>query len=167
MSATMSVRVSKGSPKRAALTEENLKRFEKVTGGYTRKRRRENSRSGSEHGGSQYSRKTVFTANSSFLMCADENGIRQGSDAKQPANLKFLEKRINRRRESPSPTRSEYEVAAHKITAAENERTVAEETSKLLKDYLLKDTDARPILHLDTSLGMWDLTMDYRQRSRA
>lgn len=71
-------------------------------------------------------------------MCANKNGILPTYDAKQPANLKFLKERINRRRESPSPTRSEYDVAAHKIKIAENESTMAEEVSKLLKDYRIK-----------------------------
>jgi hypothetical protein len=34
-----------------------------------------------------------------------------------------------------SPTESEYEVAAHRLVLAENEGTIVEETSKLLKDY--------------------------------
>jgi hypothetical protein len=56
-------------------------------------------------------------------------------NAKPPRNLKLLQDRWNRQRGTASPTESEYEVAAHKLLVADNEGTIAEETSKLLKDY--------------------------------
>jgi len=50
-----------------------------------------------------------------------------------------LQDRVDGHRGTASPTESEYEVAAHKLLVAENEGTIAEETSKLLKDYCVTE----------------------------
>ena len=81
------------------------------------------------------SSKTVSTTDSNFPPLAYANGILQEPNAKPPTNVNLLQDRVDRHRGTASPTESEYEVAAHKLLVAENEGTIAEETSKLLKDY--------------------------------
>lgn len=81
------------------------------------------------------SNKTVSTTDPRFPALACENGILEQPNAEGPANLDYRQERINRARETASPTESEYQVAAYKIQTAENEQTVLLETSKLLKDW--------------------------------
>jgi hypothetical protein len=50
-------------------------------------------------------------------------------------NISHQQKRLDRARETPSLTESEYRLAAYNIQTAENEQTVLLETSELLKRY--------------------------------
>ena len=112
-----------------------------------KRRRKESKRSRSEPKSSRSESKsfqtdetkssseTVSTTDSRFPSLAYANGIVQEPFAKAPANLKFHQDRIDRLRDTPSPTESEYKVAAHRLVLAENEGTIADETSKFFKDY--------------------------------
>ena len=84
---------------------------------------------------SKSSSKTVSTTDSRFPFLAGGNAILWEPNAKPPLNLQFLQDRLNRRRGTPSPTESEYEIATHNLVIAENEGTVAAEASNLLKNY--------------------------------
>lgn len=134
------------SPKCARLTKENLKALEKMAGsgkgsGKVQKSKSLRSRKSSystktkSSATTESSRKTVSTTCSNFLSLTYANGILQEPNAKPPQNLNVLEGQWNRRRDTASPTESEFKVAVHKLLVAENEGTIAEETSKLLKDH--------------------------------
>ena len=79
--------------------------------------------------------KTAYSTSSSFAFRAFQNGILNSASSKPPANLEFLQERIDRSRATPSPTESYYKVFADSARKARNEQTVLLETSHLLKRY--------------------------------
>ncbi|KAG9233182.1 hypothetical protein BJ875DRAFT_54489 [Amylocarpus encephaloides] len=108
-------------PKRARLTKENLKTFEKM-GGQGRKsgkepksnssQSRKSSRSEAKTKSSattESSSKTVSTTDSSFPRLVFENGVLDPLNSAPPENLGYLQDRLNRARDTESPTESEYQ----------------------------------------------------------
>jgi hypothetical protein len=64
-----------------------------------------------------------------------KNGILDPNHSNPPATLEDLQDRINRGRDTPSPSESEYRYFAAAIRGAPNESSVQFETSTLLKRY--------------------------------
>jgi hypothetical protein len=133
------------SPKRARLTKGNLKEFEKMG-----KRPKKDSTSNSSRSllnascsaatsnpstTSQSTSKTVPTTDSSFPRLAFDNGILDPDHSTAPENLDYHQERLDRARDTASPSESEYKEFAHRIRRAPNEMTMAFETSTLLKRY--------------------------------
>jgi len=133
------------------LTKKNLKAFEKMT-----KCARNDSKSkssqprnmsrfepNSSHSEatsklsktSESSSRTVSTTDSSFARLAFENGVLDPPHSAPPRNLGDLQDRLNRARDTESPTESEYQGFVYRIQDAPNKQTMLLETSKLLKDH--------------------------------
>ncbi|RDL37426.1 uncharacterized protein BP5553_04859 [Venustampulla echinocandica] len=123
-------------PKRARLTEKNLKVFEKMG----RQQRTDTNPSRSETKSKSKSstttgstNKTVPTTDSSFPRLAFENGILDPDHSVPHENLSSHQDRLDSPRNSISPSESVYREFAHRIRRAPNEQTMVFETSTLLK----------------------------------
>ncbi|KAL5326602.1 hypothetical protein ACEPPN_004289 [Leptodophora sp. 'Broadleaf-Isolate-01'] len=81
------------------------------------------------------SSKTVSTTDSSFPRLVFENGVLDPLNSVPPENLGYLQDRLNRARDTKSPTESEYQDFVYRTQEAPNEQTMLLETSKLLKEY--------------------------------
>jgi hypothetical protein len=77
----------------------------------------------------------VPTTDSSFPRLAFENGILDTAHSAPPGNLDYLQDRLDRARNTASPTESEYQDFTYRIQRAPNEMTMVLETSTLLKRY--------------------------------
>lgn len=131
-------------PKRARLTEKNLKALEKMG----RPRKDPNPKSKSSRSDPNLSRsetkskssattgstsKTVSTTDSRFPRLAFQNGVLDPVHSTLPENLGCLQEHRNRARDTVSPTESEYKKFARWIRRAPNETTIVVATSTLLK----------------------------------
>src|ERR1700722_4690162 len=104
--------------KRACLTERNLKALEKMkrkrksAGKLSQVQKSLRSELGSSRSEaklkpsttSEASNKTVSSTDSRFLALISRNGIVEQPNSKRPANFDHLQERLNRARESASPT---------------------------------------------------------------
>lgn len=81
------------------------------------------------------SKQTTSTKDSGFLDIAFQNGILNPICSKPPATLESHQERIDRSRETASPSESDYRHFASAIRRAPNEASVLIETSVLLKRY--------------------------------
>ena len=84
---------------------------------------------------SDASTKTISSTDSRFPAHISRNGILQPPNSERPVNVDHQQERLDRARETASPTESEYQLTAYKIQTSENEQTVLLETSTLLKGY--------------------------------
>lgn len=143
--------------KRARLTEKNLKAFEKMerprksdgkkstghsssTGTTTNKESKSRSsgsqpKSSDSESKSTRSKETISTTDSGFQEAAFQNGILDPNYSKPPANLGHRQDRLERARDTASPSESDYRYFASAIRSAPNEASVLYETSTLLKRY--------------------------------
>ncbi|TAQ91129.1 hypothetical protein B7494_g575 [Chlorociboria aeruginascens] len=137
--------VAENPPKRARLTKENLKAFEKMG-----KRLRNDPKSKSSRSEPSLSRsqalsrsvptttstnKTLPTTDSNFPRLAFDNGILDPDHSVPPTNLSFHQDQLDRARDTASPSESEYKAFCHRIRRAPNEMTMVIETSRLLKEH--------------------------------
>ncbi len=81
------------------------------------------------------STKTISSTDSRFPAHILRNGILQPPNSKRPVNADRQQERLDRARETPSPTESEYQLTTYKIQTAEIEQSVLLEMSTLLKRY--------------------------------
>ena len=81
------------------------------------------------------SKQTTSTTDSGFQDVAFQNGILNPICSKPPTNLKSRQERLDRSRETASPSESDYRHFASAIRRAPNEASVLIETSVLLKRY--------------------------------
>ncbi|KAH9216548.1 hypothetical protein DL95DRAFT_460136 [Leptodontidium sp. 2 PMI_412] len=116
-------------PKRARLTKRNLKAFEK--NGRTRKKVWKRAKV------QLVAISEVITVYDRFELPAlvFENGVLDPLNSVPPENLGYLQDRLNRARDTKSPTESEYQDFVYRTQEAPNEQTKLLETSKLLKEY--------------------------------
>jgi hypothetical protein len=84
---------------------------------------------------STQSKQTTSTTDSGFPDIAFQNGILNPNCSKPPANLESRQGRIDRSRETASPSESDYQYFASAIRRAPNEASVLYETSMLLQRY--------------------------------
>ncbi len=77
----------------------------------------------------------MSTTDSSFPRLVFENGVLDPLNSAPPQNLGYLQDRLNRARDTESPTESEYQDFVYRTQEAPNEQTMILETSKLLKEY--------------------------------
>ncbi|KAK0101219.1 hypothetical protein ONS95_012798 [Cadophora gregata] len=84
---------------------------------------------------STQSKQSTSTTDSGFPDIAFQNGILNPNCSKPPANLESRQDRIDRSRETASPSESDYQYFASAIRRAPNEASVLYETSMLLQRY--------------------------------
>jgi hypothetical protein len=77
----------------------------------------------------------LSTTDSSFPHLVFENGILDPINSAPPENLTYFQDRLNRARDTKSPTESEYQDFVYRTQEAPNKQTMLLETSKLLKDH--------------------------------
>jgi hypothetical protein len=127
--------------KRARLTEENLRIFEKIGRGKEKGPKLEAPRSKkpsrSELNSSSFGTKSKSstTTDPSFPRVAFENGILDPDHSTPHTNLGYHQDQLDRTRDTASPSESEYEDIAHRIRKAPNEITMVLVTSILFKGY--------------------------------
>ena len=121
-------RVSKSKPSQPSVITEPLSN----TGP---QRYQPKSRTFSSEAKSTRSKQFISTTDAGFQGAALRNGILNPDRSKSHTNLKSCQERINRSRDTASPSESEYRKFAHKIQTACNKQTVLLQTSQLLKEY--------------------------------
>lgn len=128
-------------PVRVSLTQENLKLFNTMTRP-RKKPRLEPCRALAttmEYTGyteiTTTPPKNVSSTASIFDIRAVKNGVLDTLDSKPPANLDTILGQLNKSRDTPSPTGSQYRAYAYAVRTAPNEATIVHETAKLLKEY--------------------------------
>jgi hypothetical protein len=102
------------------LTRKNLALFNKMS---RPKKRSKHDESVTSNNVTE-SLKSISTTTSGFALKAQKNGILDLSRSKAPKNIQDIRKRIEEPRESPSPTKSEYDDYVDKVGAASNEATM-------------------------------------------
>ncbi|KAH6713402.1 hypothetical protein BKA61DRAFT_644320 [Leptodontidium sp. MPI-SDFR-AT-0119] len=113
--------IETGAPKRARLTTENLKAFEKPSYSETKPTR---------------SKQSTSMTDIAFPDTAFQNGILNPICSKPPVNLKSRQERINKSRSTASPSESDYQHFASAIRRTPNDASVLVETAThLLKRY--------------------------------
>ncbi len=90
---------------------------------------------------SKRSKQSISMTDTGFQDAAFNNGILDPDSSKPHTNLKSRQERIDRSRDTGSPSESEYRKFAHKIRTACNEQTILLQTSQLLKEY--NEVDSR------------------------
>ncbi|KAI1499859.1 hypothetical protein F5X99DRAFT_410647 [Biscogniauxia marginata] len=113
-------------PKRARLTRKNLQLLNRMIK-------------------SKLTTETHSTTSSGFEAQALKNGILDRVKSKAPANLNDRRTRLNRKRETASPTESMYGDYVAAVTTAPNEQTMIYEMAKLLKEH--NDRGYRKVLN--------------------
>lgn len=81
------------------------------------------------------SKQTTSTTDSGFQDIVFQNGVLNPNCSKPPANIELIQERIDRSRETASPSESDYRCFAAAIRRAPNEASVLYETSVLLQRY--------------------------------
>ncbi len=119
-------------PKRARLTRKNLAFFNKIT---KKGANKASARPDSTAESSATQAKTISATSSGFEVQATKNGILLSSNSKPPGNVQDLVDRLNRSRQTASPTESVYEDYVDTVTKVANEATTSHETVPLLKGY--------------------------------
>jgi hypothetical protein len=130
----------------APLSERNLTLFDKMGRrdkgkGYGLDRGRGPSKGASSESTSDKSSttKTLSATASGFAMQATKNGILDPSRSDPPANIDEIRAWHERARETPSPTKTEFEYYAHLVGGAQNEQTTLVQTApRILKDAMKK-----------------------------
>jgi len=98
-------------------------------------KRSSRSKQKSSHSESKSSNKTVSTTDPGFAPPAFENSVLDPVNSLHPSNLDYWLDRLNRARDSESPTESEYNDFSYRVRKAPNEISIFYETSTLLKRY--------------------------------
>lgn len=98
-------------------------------------RQQPKSKSSDSETKSTQSKQTVSTTDSGFQDIAFQNGVLDPNYSKSPANLDYRQDRLDRARDTASPSESDYRYFASAIRSAPNESSVLYETSTLLKRY--------------------------------
>ncbi|KAM3070172.1 hypothetical protein ACMFMG_003789 [Clarireedia jacksonii] len=112
---------SERPPELARLTKENLKALEEM-------HRTINGESTSTvAGGSR--------TDSSFPRLTFENGILDTLHSTPPGNFDYLQDRLDRERNSPPPTKSEYDYFVYEIMGAPDKMAILHILSKFLRDF--------------------------------
>lgn len=126
----------------APLTERNLKAFTKLYDmGRTKKVKKSNEQTttGSdptslELDDSKSSNKTKTATDRGFPQLARDNGILPPVYSNPPANQRELQQRLDKSRDSQSPSESQFQAFARKTKEAPNEGSILTHTTKLFKD---------------------------------
>lgn len=124
------------------LTERNLKAFTKLHNiGRPKKVKTSNGpkATGSDPkslqpSDSKTSSKTKSTTDPNFPLLAHANGILNPAHSKPPGNLRDLEERLDKSRDSQSPSESQFWTFARKVKEAPNEASIFPHTFTMLKD---------------------------------